>query len=649
MRLGAGAAAGPLLLAGLLASWPRSSAPTAEIRAQSCVDGFVVHRDKIIRTTDSLRLGAEYLSNYEVGSKLECAKWCCDTERCDVFVYEERSLGNCYLFRCGPPHDFKCKFTGHANYSSAVLAAYSPPPAPDAIDELNSLRRSELATSTGSSGATTAASAGTSSTGPPPVSAEPAKASCSRNQFECRSSGDCIAIYNACDGIPQCADGSDEALELGCPQERSSPPLLLPPPVQRQPYQHQTQPLGLVPDLVGYQRMMQQHQQYPVHLYPAGDLAPASDTQPADAGWTSYQTRGRELPAAPPPAQQQQEQQQRQRQPQQQQQQQPQPSDELGGQGGAVVPAQQQHQQHQQQQQQQPRPLPPVDYGQWQAPPAAPGHWPASLDERQPAASPAEAYLAHAYVPESGALAEQQVPRILNDKPSGVRPDELERPGGPYGQELSRGYAPYYPAVLRQPESVWRESGGGGGGGGDDDEPGPQRQPSPVATAPPGPQRAPYQWPSTTSSTAQPCDSAESKQPGSRARAPAAGRPSRPDGERTAEHQVAPNGAGEPAGPSRTGHELELKTLAQAHLQEHKGVAMAEHLGRAGRVSPRIEELQATRPKGAVISLALGLGVTAVMAVLIACRLRVVKRRGRRRSHDSYAHDTDYLVNGMYL
>jgi hypothetical protein len=40
---------------------------------------------------------------------------------------------------------------------------------------------------------------------------------CSRYQFECHSSGECIAIYNACDGIAQCADGSDEALELDCP------------------------------------------------------------------------------------------------------------------------------------------------------------------------------------------------------------------------------------------------------------------------------------------------------------------------------------------------------------------------------------------------------------------------------------------------
>ena len=85
--------------------------------------------------------------------------------------------------------------------------------------------------------------------------------------------------------------------------------------------------------------------------------------------------------------------------------------------------------------------------------------------------------------------------------------------------------------------------------------------------------------------------------------------------------------------------------MADLHLQERKELATAEHFRRHGA---KLEDLEMSRPKGAVISLALGLTVTAVMAVLIACRLRVVKRRGRGR-HDSYAHDADYLVNGMYL
>lgn len=52
------------------------------------------------------------------------------------------------------------------------------------------------------------------------------KTSCSRNQYECQASGDCIAIYNVCDGIPQCSDGSDEAIELSCPTEKLTLPSL---------------------------------------------------------------------------------------------------------------------------------------------------------------------------------------------------------------------------------------------------------------------------------------------------------------------------------------------------------------------------------------------------------------------------------------
>lgn len=55
-----------------------------------------------------------------------------------------------------------------------------------------------------------------------------ARSQCSRFQFECHSS-ECIAIYNACDGIPQCADGSDEAPELGCPATTKIPSPNYPP------------------------------------------------------------------------------------------------------------------------------------------------------------------------------------------------------------------------------------------------------------------------------------------------------------------------------------------------------------------------------------------------------------------------------------
>ena len=40
--------------------------------------------------------------------------------------------------------------------------------------------------------------------------------------------------------------------------------------------------------------------------------------------------------------------------------------------------------------------------------------------------------------------------------------------------------------------------------------------------------------------------------------------------------------------------------------------------------------------------------VTILLAVVIACRVRVMRRRGRKRNLSSDA-DGDYLVNGMYL
>lgn len=39
--------------------------------------------------------------------------------------------GTCFLFQCGPAQNFRCKFTHHANYTSAVLTpkrTIDPPP-----------------------------------------------------------------------------------------------------------------------------------------------------------------------------------------------------------------------------------------------------------------------------------------------------------------------------------------------------------------------------------------------------------------------------------------------------------------------------------------------------------------------------------------
>lgn len=56
------------------------------------------------------------------------------------------------------------------------------------------------------------------------------------------------------------------------------------------------------------------------------------------------------------------------------------------------------------------------------------------------------------------------------------------------------------------------------------------------------------------------------------------------------------------------------------------------------------------RPGGAVLSLTLGLLVTAALAILIGCRMRTVGRRARRMGGKTpYSQEADFLVNGMYL
>lgn len=35
-------------------------------------------------------MGAKYLKEVDVNTREECLKFCCDTESCDVFIFEEK-------------------------------------------------------------------------------------------------------------------------------------------------------------------------------------------------------------------------------------------------------------------------------------------------------------------------------------------------------------------------------------------------------------------------------------------------------------------------------------------------------------------------------------------------------------------------------
>ena len=51
---------------------------------------FDVKEDMIIRTQESRMMGANFLDHVDLGSREECLRLCCETDECDVFVFEEK-------------------------------------------------------------------------------------------------------------------------------------------------------------------------------------------------------------------------------------------------------------------------------------------------------------------------------------------------------------------------------------------------------------------------------------------------------------------------------------------------------------------------------------------------------------------------------
>lgn len=61
------------------------------LHKSSLPDRFEVHRDTIIQTDDSRAMGANFLYHVEAANRDECLRDCCETDRCDVFVFEEKA------------------------------------------------------------------------------------------------------------------------------------------------------------------------------------------------------------------------------------------------------------------------------------------------------------------------------------------------------------------------------------------------------------------------------------------------------------------------------------------------------------------------------------------------------------------------------
>ncbi|XP_069999887.1 uncharacterized protein [Penaeus vannamei] len=618
--------------------------PLESVRAEyGCLKKFDVSEKTIIRTQDSQDLGAKFLEESDVGNREDCLSLCCKTQHCNVAVFEEKESGSCYLFDCGQPVDIKCKFNTHSHYTSAVLrvnrhqlelSLWSEQSQHEA--ELANLRSSsELEESLPVPGTnhasptthptpssklptTTTTTATTTTTTTEKPTPAPAR-QCGRFQFRC-TSGECIAVYNVCDGIPQCQDKSDEGHDCPPASTEGVPSSLQP---------VDAAPPGMHGASYGYPSQIFSHRPNVLDNYNHRQAVPGAvddsqlyrgpgrpspnyydyNTRP---GWQSSRYNTGELggagmdyvgpevhrPFPYPDYGSQQPQQPLQQQQQQQQQQQPlQQRPVWMDQPNYPMQQQQQQHQHQHQHQQQQQP---------QQPQQQPQHLHPQMQDRHMQNSVPSLKFQQQQLQQQPVSQQQQMPQM---------PQLPQLPQGPYqqhpvlNQRPPGGLAPQ--ANLQDTELGMASERSGQGAA--------NQLPVPSA-------------PRTTHSTVRP-----STLPST--------------GPASAGNSSNSSSAGAAVSKVKNGSAVVTSVLSdngRPHIMAHASLARLEVNDEQLEMEAREQDAQAS---GAVLALAMGVCITALLVVLVGCRLRGVRRRLRRHrgSKSLYAHDADYLVNGMYL
>ncbi|XP_071542817.1 uncharacterized protein [Panulirus ornatus] len=632
--------------------------PLESVRAEhGCLEKFEVSENTILRTKISQGLGAKFLIESDVGNREDCLTYCCETHMCNVAVFEEKESGACYLFDCGQPGDFKCTFTTHTFYTSSVLRVnrhqlelglWSEQSQHEA--ELANLRSSGEVDDTVSAPGTRHV-APTTPPAPPPKATSPTTTSttttttttttsttakptvpsttCRRFEFKCQS-GECIAVYNVCDGIPQCQDNSDEDPAISCPVA-STEGAARGRPSDGAGSVEPGQANGAVWDNTGpvrdnnhdprssgdawqggprfpnygqgYDRGIFSHHSNILDNYghyqpPGGPMEDGQGYGGRGRGPTYYDYNQR--PAWPGPRYN---------------------GGESGGRGGEYMAPdahralhypdygqpQQQQQPPQQQQQQQQQLLPPMQQPQmnnnpvWMDKP----NYPPPQSQQQLHQQMQELQYGGQGMPQQQQQQQQQAMQ-----------QQHQQPVGPYQQRPVMD--PVQNMLSNSPVSLKNTEMGMSGG----NSRVPTRSEPPVSVAK-------TLIPSTTAPLATPStgvtshSTSNSSAGGSQAAAPAVGVP----------HAHTP---------------VQSSHTNAADVVAHSSMARLEVNLEELEMEAREQDAQAS---GAVLALAMGVCITALLVVLVGCRLRSVRRRLRRTrgSRSPYAHDADYLVNGMYL
>lgn len=162
-----------------------------------CLENFETSERTIIRTQESQTNGAVFLNETDLDTYEQCLRACCETPLCNVAIFDQQT-GSCFLFDCGPPlpEEFKCRFTANDAFTSGAL-------------ELN--RHAFEISRWGHQ----AQHSGQLSNLAGDENVQVREEGCTKWEFTC-GNGECIAIYDVCNGIPQCVDGTDESPQ-NCP------------------------------------------------------------------------------------------------------------------------------------------------------------------------------------------------------------------------------------------------------------------------------------------------------------------------------------------------------------------------------------------------------------------------------------------------
>ncbi|KAL5103534.1 hypothetical protein TcWFU_004610 [Taenia crassiceps] len=188
--------------------------------SRKCDEDFDIRLNTVVLTHVSENNGAVFIHKLSAVSLEDCVKYCCDTIECTVGVFGPKQGGKCFLFNCYEPN--LCNFTYDPDHTVFVQRTW--PPEPPNVHKVTTWPSGTLLGFCGLRNPCIAENSICDSgrcickSGFIEKRRKCVPSLCSKPEleFQCDDATACIAVYDVCNGIAECADASDE---LFCEKE----------------------------------------------------------------------------------------------------------------------------------------------------------------------------------------------------------------------------------------------------------------------------------------------------------------------------------------------------------------------------------------------------------------------------------------------